>query len=80
MTDRPSTRCWRCGTKLVDEARLLNERRGVVAVVHQPTGKLVCPYRCPTPEEAEEQRKEGSYVDVARASADGRTPDDERGS
>ena len=50
--------CWCCGSKLIDSSRLMNKRVGFTMITYRPTGKLVCPYECPSKEEAEEQKKE----------------------
>ena len=52
-------RCWCCGTKLIDVARLKNRKCGSYSFVFNPTDVMVCPYRCPSPEEAEQQKAEG---------------------
>lgn len=57
MTD---TRCWCCGTKLVDEARLRAVRVGPIIRRPAPTGVMVCPYRCPSREEAARQKAEAA--------------------
>ena len=49
-----SSRCWYCGTKLVDSSRLLTERRGSSVRVYVETGRLVCPHKCPSITDEEE--------------------------
>ena len=55
---KKNERCWCCGSKLIDVARLKNVKWATGKFVFNTTGKMICPYQCPSPEEAEQQKKE----------------------
>lgn len=55
-------RCWLCGTKFVDSSRLKNKREGFTVTIYKPTGKMVCPYGCPTTKEELERIKNGEEI------------------